>query len=72
MRLIDCCPRWVVVVGAGGGLGQYAVQYARVRSARVIGVDTGEHKREMVESFGARFVDVSIAYFSSRKKMVRD
>ncbi|EMC99500.1 hypothetical protein BAUCODRAFT_128317 [Baudoinia panamericana UAMH 10762] len=48
---------WVVVVGAGGGLGQYAVQYAIAQGARVIGVDTGSQKEEMVTSFGASFVD---------------
>ena len=48
---------WVVVVGAGGGLGQYAVQYALARGARVVGVDGGREKRELIEGFGARFVD---------------
>lgn len=48
---------WLVVVGAGGGLGQYAVQYALARGARVIGIDSGEKKRELVTSFGAKFVD---------------
>ena len=48
---------WMVVVGAGGGLGQYAVQIALARGARVVGVDSGKQKRELVEGFGARFVD---------------
>ncbi|KAI7341181.1 hypothetical protein KC315_g301 [Hortaea werneckii] len=48
---------WVVVVGAGGGLGQYAVQYARNSGAKVIGIDAGEEKKELVESFGATFID---------------
>ncbi|TKA79431.1 hypothetical protein B0A55_03497 [Friedmanniomyces simplex] len=48
---------WVVVVGAGGGLGQYAVQYALAQGARVIGVDGGQQKRDLVTSFGAQFVD---------------
>ena len=47
----------LVVVGAGGGLGQYAVQYGLARGARVIGVDSGEQKRELVASFGAQFLD---------------
>lgn len=47
----------MVVVGAGGGLGQYATQYALVSGARVIGIDTGAQKRSLVESFGADFVD---------------
>ncbi|KAK6416475.1 hypothetical protein LTR81_010059 [Elasticomyces elasticus] len=47
----------VVVVGAGGGLGQYAVQYALAFGARVIGVDGGQQKHDFVTSFGAEFVD---------------
>lgn len=49
--------QWLVVVGAGGGLGQYAVQYGLARGARVIGIDSGEQKRKLVESFGATFLD---------------
>ena len=48
---------YLAVVGAGGGLGQYAVQYALARGARVIGIDSGEQKRQLVASFGAEFLD---------------
>ena len=48
---------WMAVVGAGGGLGQYAVQIGLARGARVVGIDGGELKRELVTSFGAMFVD---------------
>jgi len=48
---------WVVVVGAGGGLGQYAVQYALARGARVIGIDGGQQKRDLITSFGAHSID---------------
>ena len=48
---------WMAVVGAGGGLGQYAVQIGLARGARVIGIDSGEQKRELITSFGAKFVD---------------
>ena len=48
---------WLVVVGAGGGLGQYAVQYGIAQGARVIGIDSGDQKRQLVTSFGARFLD---------------
>ncbi|KAI0593183.1 GroES-like protein [Biscogniauxia sp. FL1348] len=44
---------WVVVVGAGGGLGHLAVQYARAQGALVIGVDTGPSKGEFLRSIGA-------------------
>jgi propanol-preferring alcohol dehydrogenase len=48
---------WMAVVGAGGGLGQYAVQIGLARGARVVGVDSGQQKRELVTSWGATFVD---------------
>lgn len=50
---------WVVVSGAGGGLGHLAVQYARVLGARVLGVDAGG-KEALVRGLGAEaFVDFS-------------
>ncbi|PYH91415.1 GroES-like protein [Aspergillus ellipticus CBS 707.79] len=48
---------WLVVVGAGGGLGHLAVQYARAQGALVIGVDAGD-KRDFVLGLGAtEFID---------------
>jgi D-arabinose 1-dehydrogenase-like Zn-dependent alcohol dehydrogenase len=44
---------WVVLPGAGGGLGHLAVQYARARGLRVVAVDTGEAKKELVMKLGA-------------------
>jgi propanol-preferring alcohol dehydrogenase len=44
---------WVVLPGAGGGLGHLAVQYARARGLRVVAVDTGATKKELVEKLGA-------------------
>ncbi|KAI0150781.1 alcohol dehydrogenase [Xylariaceae sp. FL1272] len=43
----------VVVVGAGGGLGHLAVQYARAQGAIVIGVDGGAAKGDFIKSIGA-------------------
>ncbi|KAI3317281.1 alcohol dehydrogenase, partial [Xylariaceae sp. AK1471] len=43
----------IVVVGAGGGLGHLAVQYARAQGAIVIGVDGGSAKGDFVKSLGA-------------------
>ncbi|OKL56195.1 hypothetical protein UA08_08400 [Talaromyces atroroseus] len=52
---------WIVVVGAGGGLGHLAVQYARANGASVIAVDTGNDKREYLQSVGAKeFVDFAL------------
>lgn len=47
--------QWVVLLGAGGGMGSLGVQYARVMGLRVIGVDGGKEKGEVVEEFGAEF-----------------
>lgn len=50
---------WVVVLGAGGGLGHLGVQIAsRLCGYRVIAVDTGREKRELSLASGAQhFVD---------------
>lgn len=48
---------WVVVCGAGGGLGHLGVQYAKAMGGRVVGVDMGA-KRELCRELGAdEFVD---------------
>jgi alcohol dehydrogenase, propanol-preferring len=36
---------------------QYAVQYALVQGARVIGIDSGAQKEDLIKSFGAQFID---------------
>lgn len=51
--------QWLVVVGAGGGLGHFAIQYGKVAGARVIGVDAGEAKGNFIKSLGGQFVDFS-------------
>lgn len=38
---------WCVVIGCGGGLGSFAVQYANAMGVRVIGIDSSD-KRDMV------------------------
>ena len=48
---------WLVVLGAGGGLGHYAVQYGLLRTPFVVGVDAGKEKEELVRGLGAEFVD---------------
>lgn len=50
---------WVVLPGAGGGLGHLGLQIAaRTKGYRVIAVDTGEAKRKLCMSLGAKaFVD---------------
>ncbi|TPX57812.1 hypothetical protein SpCBS45565_g08142 [Spizellomyces sp. 'palustris'] len=43
--------QWVVISGAGGGLGHLAVQYAKAMGMRVAAIDAGS-KREFCESLG--------------------
>jgi propanol-preferring alcohol dehydrogenase len=43
----------VAIVGAGGGLGSLAQQYARAMGLRVIAIDGGDEKRVMCEQLGA-------------------
>lgn len=44
---------WVVIPGAGGGLGHLAVQYAALMGLRVIAIDTGSEKEQLVKKLGA-------------------
>ncbi|KIY64550.1 GroES-like protein [Cylindrobasidium torrendii FP15055 ss-10] len=44
---------WIVLPGAGGGLGHLAVQYAKVRGLRVIAIDSGEEKKKLCLDLGA-------------------
>ncbi|OAP63486.1 hypothetical protein AYL99_02713 [Fonsecaea erecta] len=44
---------WVVIPGAGGGLGHLGVQIAAKRGYKVIAIDAGESKREMCMKLGA-------------------
>jgi len=58
----------VAIVGAGGGLGSLAQQYAKAMGLQVIAIDAGEDKRKLSESMGASaFVD-----FSTSKDVVKD
>jgi propanol-preferring alcohol dehydrogenase len=42
----------VAIVGAVGGLGSLAQQYAKAMGIRVIAVDGGDEKKAMCESLG--------------------
>lgn len=59
----------VAIVGAGGGLGSLAVQYAKAMGLNVIGIDGGNEKRDMVLKVlgGDSFVD-----FTTSKNLVAD
>ncbi|KAJ5512780.1 Polyketide synthase enoylreductase [Penicillium fimorum] len=48
----------VAIVGAGGGLGSLAQQYAKAMGLRVIAIDGGDEKKAMCEELGAEtYVD---------------
>ena len=50
--------QWIVLPGAGGGVGHLAIQYAKAMGMRVIAVDGGEEKKKLCMSLGAEhFID---------------
>ena len=52
--------QWVVIAGAGGGLGHIAVQLASKGMAlRVIGIDTGPKEKLVMECGAEHFVDLT-------------
>ncbi|KAK7538395.1 chaperonin 10-like protein [Phyllosticta citribraziliensis] len=58
----------IAIVGAGGGLGSLALQYAKAMGIHVIAIDTGDDKKEMCESMGVKtFID-----FAKSKNVVKD
>jgi alcohol dehydrogenase, propanol-preferring len=51
---------WLVILGAGGGVCHFALQYAMAMGIRVIAVDRGREKEQMCRRLGAdRFMDSS-------------
>uniref|UniRef100_H3G6U0 alcohol dehydrogenase n=2 Tax=Phytophthora ramorum TaxID=164328 RepID=H3G6U0_PHYRM len=49
---------YVVIPGAGGGLGHLACQYARAMGYKVVAIDTGDDKRKLIASYGIKdFID---------------
>jgi propanol-preferring alcohol dehydrogenase len=58
----------VAIVGAGGGLGSLAQQYAKAMGLRIIAIDSGEEKKKMCASLGSdAFVD-----FATSQNVVKD
>ncbi|ETS82447.1 hypothetical protein PFICI_04323 [Pestalotiopsis fici W106-1] len=51
---------WIAILGAGGGVGHMGVQLAKAMGLRIIGVDSGESKRNLCLDLGCEaFVDIS-------------
>lgn len=60
--------QFVAIVGAGGGLGNMAIQYAKAMGLHVIAIDGGDEKRTGCLALGAStFVD-----FSTSKDLIAD
>jgi propanol-preferring alcohol dehydrogenase len=59
----------VAIVGAGGGLGSLAQQYAKAMGLRTIAIDSGDEKKKMcMEQLGSHaFID-----FATSKNVVKD
>ena len=58
----------VAIVGAGGGLGSLACQYAKAMGLRIIAIDSGDEKNKMCHELGAEtFVD-----FGTSQNVVKD
>lgn len=59
----------VAIVGAGGGLGSLAQQYAKAMGLKVIAIDSGEEKKKMcLEQLGSdSFVD-----FATSKNVIKE
>lgn len=49
----------VAIVGAGGGLGALALQYAKAMALRVVAIDGGDEKRALCEDLGAEVCGLS-------------
>ena len=45
----------MAIIGAGGGLGHYAVQIAKAFGYKVLGVDVGREKLDFIKSLGADY-----------------
>ncbi|KAF8888642.1 mannitol-1-phosphate dehydrogenase MPDH1 [Infundibulicybe gibba] len=59
---------WVVLPGAGGGLGHLAIQYAKFQGLRVIAIDSGDDKKKLCLDLGAdHWID-----FKQSKDIVAD
>ncbi|KID88827.1 alcohol dehydrogenase I [Metarhizium guizhouense ARSEF 977] len=53
----------VAIVGAGGGLGSLACQYAKAMGLNIIAIDAGDEKRDMCLKLGA---DVFVDFMTSK------
>ncbi|KAH9940285.1 chaperonin 10-like protein [Amylocystis lapponica] len=60
-QLSPIAGEWLVISGAGGGLGHLAIQYAVRMGLRVLAIDTGAPKRALALALGAEhFLDFTV------------
>ncbi|KAE8443694.1 hypothetical protein EG329_001466 [Mollisiaceae sp. DMI_Dod_QoI] len=61
LKLCGATPgQWIVISGAGGGVGSLGIQYAKAMGYRVIAADAGKEKEEYCLQLGAEFyIDVT-------------
>lgn len=59
LKTADLKPgQWVCIVGAAGGLGSLAVQYAKAMGYRVLGIDGGAEREKLFHKLGGEtFID---------------
>lgn len=58
----------VAIVGAAGGLGSLAIQYAKAMGLQVIAIASGDEQRQLCEKYGV----VSFIDFATSKDLVAD
>jgi NADPH2:quinone reductase len=72
-RMVVRTGQWVLVTGAGGGVGLAAVDVARAVGARVIAVASSEEKRDLARGAGAEAViDPQIEDVKTRARELTD
>lgn len=65
--------QFVTIIGAAGGLGHLAIQYAKAMGLRVIAMDVGAKKIQFCKSLGAEFaVDASAPNAADQVKEITD
>lgn len=69
MKESDARPgEWVVIPGAGGGLGHLAIQYASAMGLRIVAIDTGKEKEDLCKELGAE----AFVNFETSKDVVKE
>lgn len=64
--------QWVAIIGASGGLGHLALQFAKIMGLRVIAVDCGEEKLAFCKLHGAEEVVDATTLKESTVQRVKD